>query len=79
MNRYISKSNTTSNNTIDRQYKERGQFTSIIITILNCNSVLKLLQYCNSYSHTNKAYVVVVDDENEKNGHEILSVRHVHD
>ena len=32
----------------------------IIISILNCDSILKLLQYCNSYSHANKAYVVVV-------------------
>ena len=35
MNRYISKSYTTSKNTIDRQYKERGQLQCQLLLVFN--------------------------------------------
>ena len=45
MNRYISKSYTTSKNTIDQQHTERGQVYSIVSTItgINNNVLLELL------------------------------------
>ena len=46
MNRYISKSYTTSKNTIDQQHTERGSCTVVsTITGINNNGLLEMLSH----------------------------------
>ena len=40
MNQYISKSNTTTKNTVDRQYTERG--AAVVSTITSSNTIRSL-------------------------------------